>query len=94
MLPAAGLVSRSPEFFPPTPADVVYRTLGKTGLKVTPVGCGAGAIPDPDILARAFDLGVNYFDTAPDYGQSEKTIGEAMGKIRREKVIITSKFCR
>ena len=33
------------------------------------------------MVLRAVDSGINYFDTAPDYGQSEETIGEAMGKI-------------
>ncbi len=93
MLPAAGLVSsRSPELFSPAPSGVVYRKLGKTGLKVTPVGCGAGAIPDPDILARAFDLGVNYFDTARIYGQgkSEQILGKFL-QGKRDKVVLASK---
>jgi aryl-alcohol dehydrogenase-like predicted oxidoreductase len=92
MIPAAGLVSRSPESFPPAPADVVYRNLGKTGLKVTPVGCGAGGIPDPDILARAFDLGVNYFDTARIYGQgkSEQILGRFL-QGKRDKIVLASK---
>jgi aryl-alcohol dehydrogenase-like predicted oxidoreductase len=93
MLPAAGLVSsRSPELFSPTPPAVVYRTMGKTGLKVTPVGCGAGAVPDPDILARAFDLGVNYFDTARIYGQgkSEQILGKFL-QGKRDKIVLASK---
>lgn len=93
MLPAVGLVkSRSPKPFSTEPKRVVYRTLGKTGLKVTPVGCGAGAIPDPDILARAFDLGVNYFDTARIYGggKSEQILGRFL-KGKRDKVVLASK---
>jgi len=93
MLPAAGLVSsKTPELFSPAPAGGVYRTLGKTGLKVTPVGCGAGGIPDPDILARAYDLGVNYFDTARIYGQgkSEQILGRFL-QGKRDKVVLASK---
>jgi uncharacterized protein len=93
ILPAAKLVSsRGPELFSPTPPGVVYRTLGKTGLKVTAVGCAAGAIPDPDILARAIDLGVNYFDTARIYGQgkSEQILGRAL-QGKRDKIILASK---
>jgi uncharacterized protein len=64
-LPVAGLVaSHSRDSFGALPGGVHYRTLGKTGLKVTGVGCGVGLIPDPAILVRAADLGVNYFDTA------------------------------
>ena len=93
MLPAAGFVSsRRPELFPTTPPAAVYRTLGRTGLRVTPVGCGAGAVPDPDILARAYDLGVNYFDTARIYGQgkSEQIVGKFI-QGRRDRIVLASK---
>jgi uncharacterized protein len=93
MLPAAKLVSsRGPELFSPTPPGVIYRTLGKTGLKVTAVGCAAGSIPDPDILARAIDLGINYFDTARIYGQgkSEQILGRAL-QGKRDRVVLASK---
>lgn len=44
-------------------------------------------------LQRAFDLGVNFFDTAANYGagQSERLIGQAF-KDRRDKVVIATKF--
>jgi aryl-alcohol dehydrogenase-like predicted oxidoreductase len=93
MLPATGLISsRSPETFFSTPPGVVYRTLGKTGMKVTGVGCGAGGVPDSDILARTFDLGVNYFDTARIYGQgkSEQILGKFL-QGKRDKVVLASK---
>ena len=92
-LPAAGLISsRGAELFSSSPAGLVYRTLGKTGLKVTAVGCAAGAVPDPDILARALDLGINYFDTARIYGQgkSEQILGKAL-QGKRDKIILASK---
>jgi aryl-alcohol dehydrogenase-like predicted oxidoreductase len=92
-LPAAGIVSSSRSgFFSPAPEGLVYRTLGKTGLKVTAVGCAAGAIPDPDILARALDLGINYYDTARIYGQgkSEEILGRAI-KGKRQNIVLASK---
>jgi uncharacterized protein len=92
-LPAAKLVSSSNlDMFAPAPARLVYRTLGKTGLKVTAVGCAAGAVPDPDILTRALDLGINYYDTARIYGQgkSEQILGKAI-KGRRDKIVLASK---
>ena len=92
-LPAAGLVSSSSSgIFEPAPEGLVYRTLGRTGLKVTAVGCAAGAIPDPDILARALDLGINYYDTARIYGQgkSEEILGRAI-RGKREKIVLASK---
>jgi len=45
-------------------------TLGKTGLKVCPVGFGTGFTPEPTVIARAVDLGVNYFDTSSDYAMA------------------------
>ena len=92
-LPAANLVSPfNPEFNSPLQSGLAYRTLGNTGLKVTSVGCAAGAIPDPDILARALDLGINYYDTARIYGQgkSEQILGRAL-KGKRDKIILASK---
>jgi uncharacterized protein len=92
-LPAVGLVaSNTPEIFSPASAGLAYRALGKTGLKVTSVGCAAGAVPDPDILARALELGINYYDTARIYGQgkSEQILGKAL-KGKRDKIVLASK---
>lgn len=76
-----------------TPSVKNYREIGKTGVKMSDISFGAGKLSAASMVLRAVDSGINYFDTAPDYGESEKTIGEAMGKIRRDKVIITSKLC-
>jgi uncharacterized protein len=92
-LPVAGLVaSHSPESFGRSAGEMGYRTLGRTGLKVTGVGCGVGLIPDPAILVRTADLGVNYFDTARTYekGKSEEITGAAL-KSKRNKIILASK---
>jgi len=75
------------------PSVKSYRGIGKTGLKMSDISFGAGKLSAASMVLRAVDSGINYFDTAPDYGQSEKTIGEAMSKISRGKVIIASKFC-
>jgi predicted aldo/keto reductase-like oxidoreductase len=91
VLPAAGLVaSHYSDAFGQVPSGVVYRTLGKTGLKVSAVGCGIGIAPDPAVLNRAVDLGVNYFDTARMYGKSEDIAGEAF-KGKRNKIVLASK---
>jgi aryl-alcohol dehydrogenase-like predicted oxidoreductase len=92
-MPAAGLISsHSLEAFSQAPTDVIYRTLGKTGLKVSAVGYGLGYDPEPDIVARCIDLGINYFDTSLDYSQgaSERTLGAAI-KGKRDKVVISTK---
>ena len=51
-LPAAGLVVSSPL----SGAAIPSRTLGKTGLKVAPVGFGVGFTPDPSVIARALEV--------------------------------------
>jgi predicted aldo/keto reductase-like oxidoreductase len=81
------------EAVPDRPSVKSYRKIGKTGLKMSDISFGGGKLSAASMVLRAVDSGINYFDTAPDYGLSEKTIGEAMGRIRRDKVIITSKFC-
>lgn len=79
-----------------------YRTLGRTGFSVSEIGFGAwgigglwGALDDVEAdraLQRAFDLGVNFYDTASVYGDghSEELIGRFI-KHRRAKVIVASK---
>ena len=69
-----------------------YNQLGNTGLKVSDVSCGAISFFEPTVLRYAYDLGVNYFDTAESYlrTKSEAFIGQALSDIR-DKVIITTK---
>ncbi|MCX5804934.1 MAG: aldo/keto reductase [Proteobacteria bacterium] len=70
----------------------VYRTLGRTGLKVTIVSFGAMLTPDHEPMEAAFDLGVNYVDTARRYmnGRNEEIVGKAL-KGRRDKVYVATK---
>ena len=71
-------------------SKVEYRTLGKTGLKVSSVGYGIGFNPIPEVLLKAFDSGVTYYDTARAYGDSEKIFAETM-KGKRDKIVIATK---
>ncbi|PYN56419.1 MAG: aldo/keto reductase, partial [Candidatus Rokuibacteriota bacterium] len=71
-----------------------YRALGGTGLRVSALGFGCGNVGGLMIrgsaaereraVARAVELGVNYFDTAPLYGdgQSEQNLGAALKTLR------------
>ncbi len=71
-----------------------YRPLGKTGIKMSDISFGAGKLPSASMILRAIDRGINYFDTAPDYGRSESHIGEALQKVKqRDRVYIASKMC-
>jgi aryl-alcohol dehydrogenase-like predicted oxidoreductase len=78
-----------------------YRTLGRTGIKVSPYALGAmmfGAIGNPDhddsirIIRKALDAGINFIDTADAYshGESEEIVGKAL-KGRRDDVVLATK---
>lgn len=71
----------------------VYRTLGRTGLKITVVSFGAMLTPEPEVMAFAFDHGINYVDTARRYmgGKNEEIVGRAL-KGRRDKVYVATKI--
>jgi aryl-alcohol dehydrogenase-like predicted oxidoreductase len=78
-----------------------YRRLGRSGLDVSVLGLGTNnfgrRLPDPKIATQivhaAMDVGVNFLDTANDYGGphvSEGFIGEAL-KGRRNRILIMTK---
>ncbi|NLY75801.1 MAG: aldo/keto reductase [Firmicutes bacterium] len=83
-----------------------YRDYGKTGIKLSTLGFGAMRLPEVEIngvkrvdeekaiaaIHRAFELGVNYIDTAYFYhdGFSEVLVGKAI-KGRRDRIILSSK---
>ena len=70
--------------------------LGRTGLTVTKNGFGAlpvqrvGMEEACRILRKAYENGINYFDTARAYSDSEEKMGEALSDVR-EKIIISTK---
>jgi uncharacterized protein len=70
----------------------VYRTLGRTGLRVTVVSFGAMLTPEHEVMRAAFDLGINYVDTARSYlgGRNEEIVGKAIKGIR-DKIYIATK---
>ncbi len=78
-----------------------HRTLGRTGVKVSPLCLGAmmfGAWGNPDhddcvkIVHRALDAGINFIDTADVYsaGESEEIVGKAL-QGRRDDVVLATK---
>jgi aryl-alcohol dehydrogenase-like predicted oxidoreductase len=80
-----------------------HRTLGRTGLKVSPLCLGAmmfGAWGNPDhdesirIIHAALDAGINFIDTADVYsrGESEEIVGKALAGGRRDDVVLATKF--
>ena len=80
-----------------------YRPLGNTGLRVSEIGFGCGNVgglmirgehrQQVEAVARAMDLGINYFDTAPSYGdgQSETNLGRVINELSAD-VYVGTKF--
>src|SRR5919198_4399351 len=82
------------------------RMLGRTGLRVSALGFGCGAIGglmvkgDPAeqrrSIARAIEAGITYFDTAPSYGdgRSEENLGRVIEELgaQAQNVIVGTKF--
>jgi hypothetical protein len=71
----------------------VYRTLGRTGLKIAIISFGAMLTPEPEVMKIAFDHGVNYVDTARRYmgGKNEEIVAKAL-KGMRDKVYVATKI--
>jgi aryl-alcohol dehydrogenase-like predicted oxidoreductase len=69
-----------------------YKNLGNTGLEVSDIGFGAINYFNPNVLRYAYDLGINFFDTAEAYMQtmSETYLGQILRDVR-QKVIISTK---
>ena len=72
-----------------------YREFGNTGVKLSALGFGAMRLPQEDdeavrVMRRAFELGVNYLDTALVYGESERKCGLAL-KGWRDKIYLSTK---
>jgi uncharacterized protein len=93
-LPAIALGGQAGAQKPPqSPSGpLVYRELGRTGLKPTRVSFGCMITSDPSVIERAVDLGINYFDTSRRYqnGNNERMLGAALGA-RRKNVMISTK---
>lgn len=74
-----------------------YRRLGRTEVQVSEIGIGAAGLRcstteySSAMIHRALELGVNYFDTATAYGDSETKLGVAL-EGRRSQAIIATKL--
>ena len=86
---------------------MIKKTLGRTGLEVTPIGYGSMGIRGPktwgvrvvseedadQFLNSVLDAGVNFIDTSPDYGVSEQRIGQYISARRNEFYLATKCGC-
>src|ERR1700684_14571 len=84
-------------------ATMEMRAFGRSGMRLSILGFGCGAVGglmvrgDPAdqerAVARALEVGVNYFDTAVQYGdgESEKNLGRILGKLKPANVVVGTK---
>ncbi|SFG27357.1 aldo/keto reductase family protein [Sporolactobacillus nakayamae] len=78
-----------------------YRRLGNTGLKVSTISLGSwltygGYVANENAvntILKAYDLGINFFDTANVYmrGEAEKVVGKAIKAFPRESIVLSTK---
>jgi len=78
-----------------------YRNLGRAGVKVSEVGLGSwltyGGATQSEVatacIERAYDVGINFFDTANAYvrGESERVVGAALKPYRRDSFVLATK---
>jgi len=69
--------------------SIPKRVLGKTGEKLSIIGFGGIMLNDNpqdfanELVAKAYELGVNYYDVAPSYGNAEERLGPALKPYRK-----------
>jgi predicted aldo/keto reductase-like oxidoreductase len=74
---------------------IIYRTLGRTNLRIPLVSFGVMNSDSPDLINRALDMGITHLDTAHLYlrGNSERVIGEVLERRGdRDKVCVATKM--
>ena len=78
---------------------LLTRKLGRTNLEVTALGMGGAGIGRSNVtdaeaisaIHKAIDLGINYLDTAPLYGESERRVGLALQGGKRHQLHLATK---
>jgi aryl-alcohol dehydrogenase-like predicted oxidoreductase len=82
---------------PPAPTgSIARRRLGKTGVDLSIIALGGIVVTDTEqsfannIVAEAYDRGINYFDVAPTYGNAQERLGPALEPYRK-KVFLACK---
>ena len=83
---------------------MIYRDLGKTGIKVSLVSCGSGGpsglgqtkglsqSEQTTLVRKYIELGVNYFDTAQAYNRSEEILGHGLEGVPRNSYYLSTKW--
>jgi uncharacterized protein len=72
---------------------IIYRTLGKTGIKVPVISMGVMNAGNPALIKAAMDKGITFYDTANSYqnGRNEEMLGDVFKDYPRNSFIIATK---
>jgi uncharacterized protein len=95
---AAGIVAFSPSIITASPGlqgnDVIYRTLGKTGLKIPVISFGVMRADNSGLCKAAYEKGIKLFDTAHGYqnGNNETMLGNVLKEYPRDSFFLATKI--
>jgi len=94
---AAGIVALSPSLVSGASSEqqenIIYRTLGKTGMKVPVISFGVMRSDNPNLCKAAYDKGIKLFDTANGYqnGNNETMLGNLLKDYPRNSFYLATK---
>lgn len=79
------------------PENMPYATLGRTGVSVSRLGIGCAPLQRShvsvndvgNVIHTALEMGVNYFDVAPNYGSAEEKMGPSVKDVRNKMFLVT-----
>jgi predicted aldo/keto reductase-like oxidoreductase len=94
---AAGIVAFSPSLKAASPSlqeqNILYRTLGRTGMKVPVISFGVMRADNPNLCKAAYEKGIKLFDTANGYqnGNNETMLGNLLKDYPRNSFFLATK---
>jgi uncharacterized protein len=94
---AAGMIVLSPSIMGTVPEvgnDIIYRTLGKTELKIPVISFGVMRADSPGLCKAAYERGIKLFDTAHGYqnGNNEIMLGNVLKQYPRDSFLLATKI--
>lgn len=93
-LPGAVLAQETPPKKGEAGREIIYRELGRTGMKLPIVSMGVMNAGNPEVVKASYEMGVRHFDTAAYYqfGRNEQMVGNVIKRLGvRDKVNIATK---
>lgn len=89
----AAMGIKSQEAGPKRMPDMQYRTLGRTGLRVSALSFGVLRVWEPAVIFQALEMGVNFYDTCGTYKTAnvERMLGSVLKEFGRKKAYVATK---